>query len=376
MGKFSKFNSLNRSDIMKMDTALWFFDKIRSDKLCLLYNGSFSDDITHKFIESNEYNLESNEDLSKIKNKVSFLMAECFQNIVRHGAEKNVESAQFLPGYFSTRNLNNTFFITTGNLIDKKNIEKLEGQLKHVNSLNTEELKEFYRDVITNNQLSEKGGAGLGLIEMARKSGHRIEYSFDDYDTEFSFFYSQIILSKDAEPLEFPIIKSIDFHNKMNEECILLIQKGDFSQESILPALKIIEQNFLKYKGANKNKAVYHVLVELLQNIGKHGALINKRHDGIFLIQRIETNYIITAGNYIAQERIEDLKSKLEIVQKASKDELENMYNKVLLEGEESEIGDAGLGLIDISRISKESINYGFQEIDNDFAFFTIQVLI
>jgi hypothetical protein len=362
--------------MMKMDTALWFFDKIRNDKLCLLYNGSFSDNITHKFIELSEYNLESNEDLSKMKNRVSFLMAECFQNIVRHGAEKNVESNQFLPGFFSTRNLNNTYFITSGNLIGKKNIEKLEGQLKHVNSLNNEELKEFYKDVITTNQLSEKGGAGLGLIEMARKSGHVIEYSFDDYDDEFSFFYSQIKLSKDTEVLEFPLERSIDFHKKMNEDSILLIQKGDFSQESILPVLKIIEQNFLKYKGASKNKAVYHVLVELLQNIGKHGAIINKRHDGIFLIQRIDSTYTITTGNFVEKVRIEDFKSKLEIVQSANKDELEAMYNRVLLEGEESENGDAGLGLIDISRISNESINYNFQEIDKDFIFFTIQVVI
>ena len=360
---------------MEVDSALWFFDKIRNDKFCLLYNGSFSDDITHKFIELSEYNLESSEDLSKMKNKVSFLMAECFQNIVRHGAEKSPEDSH-LPGFFSTKNLGNTFFITTGNLINKNNIESLEGRLKLVNSLSTEELKVLYMDVITNNTLSEKGGAGLGLIEMARKSGHRIEYSFDDYNREFSFFYSQIKLAKEGEAREFSVNEAIGFHKKMNEDSILLVQKGDFSQESILPVLKIIEKNFLNYKGAGKNKSVYHVMVELLQNIGKHSALINKRHDGIFLIKRIDSEYTITAGNYIEKEKIQVFKNKLNHVQNASKDELENMYNLVLLEGEESIHGDAGLGLIDISRISNKGVSYNFMDVDDNYSFFSIQVVI
>jgi hypothetical protein len=361
---------------MEINTALWFFDKIKNDKFCLLYNGSFSDDITHKFIELSEYNLNSSEDLSRMKNKVSFLMAECFQNIVRHGEEKNTESHQYLPGYFSTRNAGATYFITSGNLISKNNIGKLEDQLKHVNSLNIDELKGLYRNVIENREFSDKGGAGLGLIEMARKSGHRIEYSFDNYDEDFSFFYSQIKLSKEVDTIEFPIMESIDLHQKMNDDNILLIQKGDFSQESILPVLKIIEKNFLNYKGLGRNKSVYHVLVEMLQNIGKHSSTLNGRHDGIFLIGRKDTTYTITAGNYIQLDKVEDFKNRLKIVQDSSKEELEDMYSQVLIEGEITEEGDAGLGLIDICRISTEPINYFFNKIDEEKVFFTMKVVV
>ena len=368
---------------MDIKTTFWFFDELRNDKLCLLYNGTFSDDVTEKLINLSEYNIDSNIELSKMKNKVSFLMAECFQNIVRHGETKTMDKSKFeKPGYFSTKNIDKTYFITSGNIIDKRNIQTLEKQLKQVNELDKNELKELYRKVISTTEFSSKGGAGLGLIEMARKSGRKIEYSFIEYDKDFSFFYNQISLVPKSktldtvEEIKFPLSNSIDFHKKMNEQNILLLQKGDFSQASILPVLKIIEQNLLSNKAARQNKAVYHVLVELLQNIGKHGLIVNNRHDGIFIIGQIDSTYTITAGNYVEHTKVPDLEKKLKLVQKATYDELEEMYVDVLINGEESEDGGAGLGLIDIGKESKTPINYNFHKIDMEKVFLTINVTI
>jgi len=51
-----------------------------------------------------------------------------------------------------------------------------------------EELKTYYLEALGSSELSAKGGAGLGMIEMARKSGNRIEYSFDPVNERMSFF--------------------------------------------------------------------------------------------------------------------------------------------------------------------------------------------
>lgn len=361
---------------MKLKTTYLIFDKLKHDNLSLLYNGSFSDSITMKFIELSEYNLNANVNLSKIRNRVSFLMAECFQNIVRHGEGSKIkDSKEDLPGFFSTKNFGNTYFITSGNLIDKKNIEKLESQLNKVNSLNKEELKELYRKVMQTEGFGERGGAGLGLIEMARKSGYKIEYSFTEFDNTFSYFYNQIKLAKIDEEVDFKIDEAIDFHQIMNDNNILLIQKGDFSQETILPVLKIIEQNFQKNKSTYKNRSVYHVLVELLQNISKNSLVVNDRHEGIFLIQQISDGYVVTAGNYVGKGQVTSFENKLRTVQFASTDELESLYEQALFEDD----GDnklPGLGLIDIAKASKEPIKFLFSEARDDTMFFTIQVTV
>ncbi|MCZ6898904.1 MAG: DUF6272 family protein, partial [Bacteroidetes bacterium] len=44
--------------------------------------------------------------------------------------------------------------------------------------------------------LSEKGGAGLGFVDMARKSGHKLEFGFETMNDEFSFFSLKSVISK------------------------------------------------------------------------------------------------------------------------------------------------------------------------------------
>jgi hypothetical protein len=318
--------------------------------------------------------------LSKVKRKVTFLMVECFQNIVRHGEsvifdDEHIEN----PGYFLTKNIDNTHFITSGNLVRKENVKKLTEDLRHVNSLTKQELRELYKKALSTNEISEKGGAGLGLIELARKSGHPIEFSFKPYNKDYSFFYNQIVMMPEEDKLKyetqelFSLEESIILHTEMNKHNILLIQKGDFSQESILPTLNVIEQNLLENKGlSNKNKEIYHVLVELLQNISKHSLEINNRHEGIVLIGKDESSIFVKAGNYISISQSGNLEKRLRKILSLNKEELRELYLKELQEDDKED--SAGIGLIEIARESIDPIKYNIQLIDAEKMFFTIHV--
>jgi hypothetical protein len=162
----------------------------------------------------------------------------------------------------------------------------------------------------------------------------------------------------------------------MKEKGILLIQKGDFSQESILPVLNIIEQNFKKDKSSKKNKSVYHVLVELLQNISNYSLEIDGRHDGIFMIQQSGPTYMVAAGNYIVKEKVADFERRLKTVQTLEDARLEEIYQKELMEEDGPSLGNVGLGLIDIAREGIVPLSYQFHLIDETKMFFTILVTI
>lgn len=369
---------------MDINTTFMFFDKFRNDNMSLLYSGNFSDDTTTNFIDLSDYNIESHLELSKMKRKVSFLMAECFQNIVRHGESVDIIKRDTTnPGFFLTRNIEKSYFISSGNLIAKRDIDNLEGILNQVNSLNKDELKDLYRKVLTNDKFSSKGGAGLGMIDIARRSGQKIEFSFKDYDNNFSLFYNQISLNKPGEETDlsgetvYTLEDSIELHKMMDNNHILLIQKGDFSQSSILPILDIIEQNFQRDKElSNLNKSVYHILVELLQNIGKHSLKIKEQHEGIFLIGRKKSEFVVMAGNFVESSKVSDFKRRLKIIQSLTKDELKKMYLKELTDGEGTKKSGAGIGLIDISRESSKPIKYVFHEIDQNKVFFSIKITV
>ena len=71
---------------------------------------------------------------------------------------------------------------------DGSGVQSLQSKIDKVNSLSKEELAVYYREVLSSNELSEKGGAGLGIIDLARKSGNKIAYEFNAVDGNFTFF--------------------------------------------------------------------------------------------------------------------------------------------------------------------------------------------
>ena len=80
------------------------------------------------------------------------------------------------------------YLITTGNFILSENVNKLKTKLDYINGLEKDELKAYYKEVLNNGQMSNKGGGGLGMIDIARKSGQKLDYSFSHINDKNSFF--------------------------------------------------------------------------------------------------------------------------------------------------------------------------------------------
>lgn len=63
----------------------------------------------------------------------------------------------------------------------------LQDKLDLINSLSKEELKDFYKQVLNEGTMSVKGTAGLGMIDIARKSGQKLEYCFNPINDGLTF---------------------------------------------------------------------------------------------------------------------------------------------------------------------------------------------
>jgi hypothetical protein len=87
----------------------------------------------------------------------------------------------------------------TGNPIPKNHKEGLIDTLNLLNSKDKDGLKEMYKDIIKNSQISDKGGAGLGFVDMARKSGEKLEFLFAEMNEEYYFFCLKVNVPRDKE---------------------------------------------------------------------------------------------------------------------------------------------------------------------------------
>ena len=97
----------------------------------------------------------------------------------------------------AVRKVDAGYRIITGNFVHIDNIEKLEEKIKRINRSSREEIKELYKFILNHQRISAKGGGGLGLVDIARKTGNKLEYSFRKYSDTYSFFYLDILVNEE-----------------------------------------------------------------------------------------------------------------------------------------------------------------------------------
>ncbi len=120
--------------------------------------------------------------------KIFNIVIETLQNICLHG-EKDNNGYQMT--YFIIGKSNNDYTVFSGNIITNKAAENLNKRLNTIKSLNDSDLKKRYLDVLSNGELSVKGGAGLGFLTIALKSQNNIDFDFDTLNKEYSLFSLQ-----------------------------------------------------------------------------------------------------------------------------------------------------------------------------------------
>ena len=360
----------------KLESAYRLFSLMNEDNLGYIYRGNFTDEITENILKLTEANLQHEESRNKIKKRIYSIMVEGLQNITRHqhADDVDLEKIEETFGIFVIQKIDDYYFITTGNVVDNDNIPPLKELLEKINSLSKDELKEFYKKVLTEGEMSDKGGAGLGLIDMARKSGNKLFYKFRKIDDSHSYFYLHTVpvveSSKIDEKKIFDTINNIiNVHSLLNKNNFLLIYNGEFSQESSVNLLGAIKGH-ITTSVSLKNK-LFYVIVEMLQNIVKHGSMTeeNLANPGVFVIGEDNKYFYILTGNFIDKSESHLLLNKLKQINEYSIDELEIQYSKILFDFNVDDEKKTGLGFIDIRLKSQNKLTFSVKDYNDKLDF-------
>jgi transposase-like protein len=174
-----------------MSSVYELYKKSKEADIVLSFRGEVTEDFMASVFLIMESKMEGDAQQQRLRKKVNNILVECLQNLYHHMDEsdgvdrpEDKRSAIFLV----CRDHINRYSIVTGNHILNSNIDMLKKKIDQVNTMTVEELKAYYREALGNSEFSAKGGAGLGMIEMARKSGNRLEYHFDPVNDTMSFF--------------------------------------------------------------------------------------------------------------------------------------------------------------------------------------------
>ena len=130
-------------------------------------------------------------DLSfKTYKKMISLMIEALENISKYSDQfqcNGERTSGFCPSCQISCS-DSLIEMETKNPVKKKDVSPLRKRIDQVNDQDYAALKELYKSTITNGKFSAKGGAGLGFIEMAKTTGNKLEYAFENLTKDYSLY--------------------------------------------------------------------------------------------------------------------------------------------------------------------------------------------
>jgi hypothetical protein len=118
------------------------------------------------------------------------ILVECLENIHKHSAKLQPQQ----PAMFVMTNVELGVSISIGNLLPQADVEPLRTRLQNINEMDREQQKSSYREQIKMGEISARGGAGLGLLDIAIKSRNPLKFEFYDHSEDAAIFMLQAII--------------------------------------------------------------------------------------------------------------------------------------------------------------------------------------
>ncbi len=167
------------------------YKQLEERNVIISYKGVMTSEILTTTLQIMESRMDKLEERPKIRKKIFNVLVECLQNLYHHidddiddkSTPQNKRNCLFILA-----RENAAYIITTGNYIKPEDSPILEEKLDTINGMTRDELKSYYKQVLNEGTMSDKGTAGLGMIDIARKSGKKLEYDLIPINENLTFF--------------------------------------------------------------------------------------------------------------------------------------------------------------------------------------------
>ncbi len=133
-----------------------------------------------------------------IQKRLYAILVEALENAYRHRINEDAEDAvnrvDCVVNCYADYSE-----VVVGNLVLSETAQVLKAKIERINSLDHEGVNLLYREAIAQAKISPKGGAGLGLIEIARNSRFQINYQMKDDRDGMVYFKFVITISNNPQ---------------------------------------------------------------------------------------------------------------------------------------------------------------------------------
>lgn len=275
-----------------MVTAQALVHAFRNDRFILGYSGHFGDDLTSRLLDLSDQLITAMSGPSAQRKRLAFLLVEAYQNIIRHRADlpTHVSSGEG-RSFFSCRANPAGQDLVAINGVSRWRVDALADQLAAIRGMDHTELKELSMRML---QLPSEGrGAGVGFIEMTRKSGNDLGHMLRGLGEDHALF-ALAVRTGDAHPHEKIIRESAILHGTVVMNDILLYHAGH-SMTGVSGVVAAVIRNDLDGMNgpAGACEQSYSWNARMLDELspGRRSVCVLARgHEGLVLVQGVEVD--------------------------------------------------------------------------------------
>lgn len=181
---------------MNSKDAIEIFNAMTSENIIYVFHGDFNYGVVNTLLTDIKKELNKSSADTKIARKTYKVLVECLENVHKHSARNSENSYENNEGIFLLQKQNESYIVAIGNAIIMDEVDRLKSHLDEINNLDPEALKKKYRDTLMSTTVSEKGGAGMGMIDIALKSGSILDYEFKNYTDTKQFFTLKVLIQE------------------------------------------------------------------------------------------------------------------------------------------------------------------------------------
>ncbi len=163
-----------------------------SEGVIFSLSGTISQSILINVGDMLEKELEESGTRRHIIHNIFAVMTEQMQNVMSYSKDSRqtndhfVESSGlFVVGYNRQKN---KYFVSSCNKMHARDKNRIRERLEKLSTMNRQELKAHYREVRRSGRNMHDRGAGLGFIEMAKRSSEPIDYRITEINDTEAFF--------------------------------------------------------------------------------------------------------------------------------------------------------------------------------------------
>ncbi|HET6452553.1 MAG TPA: SiaB family protein kinase [Spirochaetia bacterium] len=163
-------------------------EEITREGVMICFNGTFVHSIIEELGNALRRYLQEQEEQKSAALDVFSVYIEQAQNIRNYLARKKFTDATSASAIIVIARRGERYVVSSGNVVDGEDQAALTAQLEQVRSADAAELRKLFKEKLRSGTRDPAGGAGMGLIEVARRCAEPLQYAFHPVEGGRSFF--------------------------------------------------------------------------------------------------------------------------------------------------------------------------------------------